>query len=190
MKKKYLFPALVIGGVAAYYLLTKKTAAAAPATIAPGDTTNYLDPSLYPDANYIPQPAPVKTFVPSQPTNTIITTTDAVKKQYLQSLATRLPATSPLWPALNLMSQQALQNLWSISGYINADQTNYWTAFVKMTDSEIASVWYYVGTYLANNVPLLSATKQNSDGSWDNTNPGNPALYNQIVAIHNKYGIF
>lgn len=189
MKRKYLFPTIVIAGVAAYMLLTKnKSQAAIAPVVDPG--TDYTDPALYPDSGYIEQPVPVKTYVPTTPVNQIITTTDAVKKQYLQSLATRIPATSPLWPALNLMSQQSLMNLWSISSYINGDQSNYWTAFVKMTDPEIASVWYYVGTYLGNNKPLLNATKKNSDGSWDNTNPGNPDLYNKIVAIHNKYGIF
>lgn len=65
----------------------------------------------------------------------------------------------------------------SLKMYISNPQ--YLAAFDQMTDSELASAWYYVGTYLNTGNPL----NYSGDG-------GNPLLFNQIQAIHTKYGIF
>lgn len=76
----------------------------------------------------------------------------------------------------------------SLKSYIKDPATL--AAFDKMINAELSDAWYYVGTYLAQGIPLLQSTKLLANGQWDNTNPGNPRLYNAIVAMHNKYGIF
>lgn len=194
MKSKYIFPSVVAAMALGYYFLIYKKPAAAPVdpgTLIPDDPTNdYMyDPAT--GQLLHPSNADVHTYTPSTPTSSIITSTDPVKKQYLSSIASRIPATAPIWPALNAMSQQGLAFLWSITQDINyADQPGYYAQFVKMTDAELANVWNYVSGYLIYNKPLLSASKMLANGQWDNSNPGNPQLYTAINNIHLKYGIF
>lgn len=159
MKKKYIFPVVVIGGITAYYFLVMKKQ---PSQIDAGD---YVDPTT------------------TEPGTTVISTNPTGYNTQIPVYTT--PTTAAIIAAQTATGKQYYYSL--ISAFTDPA---YRAAFAAMTDNELYYSWWYYGNYLAHGIPLLYATRLLSNGQWDNSNPGNPELYNAIQAIHTKYGIF
>lgn len=180
-KKKSLLPVVLVGGgLAAYLILNKKQAADNVQLPADG----YTEP--------VNTNAPTVEEYHGAPASEVITDSDPLKMQYYYSITSLLPSglSNPLADKLKLLNSRQLADLYSISGYIPPTETLYWNKLVLMTEPELQNVWAYVSGYLANGIPLLSQTRMLPNGQWDNSNPGNAALYSAMQAIKSKYGIF
>lgn len=192
MKKQYLFPAVVVAGIAIYYFVTKKPASNVTdiAPVIDDPTAGYLYDPL---TGKLLQPAntTVKTYVPTAPANTVLTGGDnSISSGYLSGLASAFGASNPLMAIFKTRTASDLSYLNGFLSYIPASNTTYWNVFAKMTPQELVTTWRYITMYLSTGMPLLSQTKMLANGQWDNSNPGDPNTYNAVLAIHNKYGIF